>query len=106
MTVDKLAVARRETEKLHKFLTDREWDCDELLSIFDDAQERLDAIVNETVESVLRKLENSYLEEADAWSKNEMTGASGTDIKISKRDQQKARTDSDKIRKAIERIEQ
>jgi hypothetical protein len=102
MITKKLTEANKVTEKLVKFLKNREWDnSDELTNILDHANEEIEKIADQAIEDVLKRLEGSYSEEAKSWAANEMTGASGKPIKITKAEQRKAQTDFNRIQKAI-----
>ena len=105
MLTRKLRLAYQETEKLVEFLEKREWDnSTELLSILDRADLDIDGIVTKAISEVLIKLQGSYSQEAETWSRNEMTNISGAPIKISASEQKKALTTFNKINKTVEKL--
>lgn len=96
--------ATAETIKLEQFLADRDWCIDgELRRIVEQANAEIERIQAEAVEAIVRKLER-YKSEADQWARNEMTDMDDNPEPISKREQQKSRTESRRIKATIDKI--
>lgn len=98
-------MAVRTAAKLEQFLVGREWEIDgDLTGILDRTRREIERLQQGAIWAIVGKLER-YQEEATAWAANEMTDLEGKPDRISKREQQKSRTDVRHIKAAIERME-
>jgi hypothetical protein len=105
MLTRKLTQASKETSNLVDFLDKRDWNRpSELTVILEQADKEIEQIVDEAISNVLSKLQGSYLEEAQTWADNQMTNANGDPIKIRRDEQQKARTEVNRIKRTIDKL--
>lgn len=96
--------AAAETIRLEQFLADRDWCIDgELRRIVEQANAQIERIQAEAIKTIVRKLKR-YKFEADQWARNEMTDLDDNPELISKREQQKSRTESRHIQATVDKI--
>lgn len=95
----------REATKIEQYLNDRDW-CiaGDLTRIIERTNREIARLQADAVRGIVSKLAR-YEQEATLWANNEMTDIEGNPERISKREQQKSRTDVRRIKAAIERME-
>jgi ribosomal protein S21 len=97
MTTQKLTQAQRKLNTLIAFLEGRDYlSADKLAYPLAQAEREIERIVNDALDAVTKDL-TRYAEEAYVYSQNRMRNLDGTPYPISKREQQKARTEHKRI---------
>lgn len=100
MNTRRLHQAFLEIDKLIKFLEKREYiSADSLMHDIDTADDEIERIVNQALDSVRGQLVR-HIEEETLWSETRMLGLDGTLVKTTKAEQSTARTILKRLRKA------
>lgn len=97
-------VVVREVVKLQSFLDNRGWFvAEEFSGVFENVQREIEELQKKATRDLLSRLER-YAEESALWANNKMTDNDGEPI--SRREQQKAKTDLRRIKGVISKIKQ